>query len=628
MQKTTSSRQKRGLSLSFKLNLLIAAIVLIVSVLLINITYHAYTETAYTRIHEQLDTVSLEQIREDPELLIQCTALYGMTQCDGFAEARAGSVAEEDNTQLYVWLNQFWIRYDTGDYLSNPEHEAIWIELSDKAIEAGCSPEVVMEWILENERWFWMYNGALNFYYHVAQIFIDEADATGFSHVRLYAEDETGLMLLVDSIPTVQQDETYDKLMNYGGYVDRAPPVDACKEQPEQNYVSYETDEGPETAKVIAVDVTTAEGKTARLYFAYCCDTAKVEESRSDFLLRCLLMVALLVAAAIVVSLLLLRRMATKPLRQLADAVNDIGIGREGGGQRELAELDIRSKDEIGVLYRNIRSMQNRILEDADSLTRMTAEKERISTELDLATRIQTDMLPNIFPAFPQRKDFDIYATMDPAKEVGGDFYDFFLVDEDHLALVIADVSGKGVPAALFMMISKIMVQDRTKNGLSPAMVLEQVNEAILVNNREDMFVSVWVGILELSTGRLTAANAGHEYPYLMQPGAGFTRFKDPHGLVIGSLPDIKYTNYELQLRPGSRIFVYTDGVPEATNAELELFGSDRLEAALNECAEDSPEEILRHVRRAVDAFVGEAEQFDDLTMLCLEYRGPQPADR
>ena len=266
--------------------------------------------------------------------------------------------------------------------------------------------------------------------------------------------------------------------------------------------------------------------------------------------------------------------------------------------------------------------MQDRILADADSLTRMTAEKERIATELDLATRIQTDMLPNIFPAFPNRKDFDIYATMDPAKAVGGDFYDFFLVDQDQLALVIADVSGKGIPAALFMMISKIMLQDRTKTGLSPAKVLEQVNAEILENNNEDMFVTVWLGVLELSTGKLIAANAGHEYPFVTMPDGSFALFKDPHGFVLASMPDMKYQNYELQLVPGSKLFVYTDGVPEATNAAMELFGSERLLAALNECAGEKPEKILRHVRESVDAFVGEAEQFDDLTMLCLEYKG------
>ena len=476
----------------------------------------------------------------------------------------------------------------------------------------------------ENEPEFLNYAEAVNYYYYITHKFTDAANVTGFSHVRLYAEDETGLMLLLDSIPTAQQGETYDELMDYGERVGRAPSVEAYKARPDSAYLSYKTDEGPETAKVMSAEVTAENGKPIRLYYAYCCDTAKVEQSRRDFLVRSLLLVAIMVIAAIAVSILILRRMATKPLRKLAAAVNEFGLGQDGGEKREVMELDIKSKDEIGDLYRNIRSMQGRILEDADDLTRMTAEKERISTELDLATRIQADMLPNIFPPFPDRKEFEIYGSMDPAKAVGGDFYDFFLVDDDHLAMVIADVSGKGIPAALFMMISKIMVQDIAKTDLSPAEVLRHVNNRILENNREQMFVTVWLGVLELSTGKLTAANAGHEYPIVRKPDAGFSVYEDPHGLVIGFMPGIKYKNYELQLEPGSKLFLYTDGVPEATDAREEPFGGERLLAALNECADGTPEEILNRVRASVDAFVGEAEQFDDLTMLCLEYYGKQ----
>ena len=257
----------------------------------------------------------------------------------------------------------------------------------------------------------------------------------------------------------------------------------------------------------------------------------------------------------------------------------------------------------------------------------ITAEKERIGTELALATRIQAAMLPHVFPPFPDKAEIDLYAVMDPAKEVGGDFYDFFLVDEDHLCLVIADVSGKGIPAALFMMVSKIILQSCAMLGRSPAEILAKTNEAICSNNPEDMFVTVWVGILELSTGRLTAANAGHEYPILMEPGGRFELLKDRHGLVIGGMESARYRQYELQLRPGAKLFVYTDGVPEATDAERKMFGTDRLLETLNRARDGAPEQILRQVRGAVDGFVREAEQFDDLTMLCLQYNGTA-ADR
>ncbi|MBO4323151.1 MAG: PP2C family protein-serine/threonine phosphatase [Clostridia bacterium] len=250
------------------------------------------------------------------------------------------------------------------------------------------------------------------------------------------------------------------------------------------------------------------------------------------------------------------------------------------------------------------------------------AENSRIESELNLASNIQADMLPNIYPAFPDRKEFDIYATMEPAKEVGGDFYDFFLIDDDHLCMVMADVSGKGVPAALFMMASKIILANNAMIGKSPAQILTDTNAAICSHNREEMFVTVWLGILEISTGKLTAANAGHEYPVLKKANGEFELVKDKHGFVIGGMNGIKYKEYELTMEPGAKLFLYTDGVPEATSAENELFGIDRMLKALNENKDETPENLLKGVRSAVDEFVNGAEQFDDITMLNLEYKG------
>ena len=261
-----------------------------------------------------------------------------------------------------------------------------------------------------------------------------------------------------------------------------------------------------------------------------------------------------------------------------------------------------------------------RILEEKH---REEAKRERLESELQMAAQIQASMLPRSFPAFPERKEFELFASMDPAKEVGGDFYDFFLIDDDHLGLVIADVSGKGIPAALFMMVSKAMIKNCVLSGLSPAAALEAVNRQVCENNQEDMFVTVWLGVLEISTGRLTAANAGHEYPALKVPDGAFALYKDKHGLVVGGMDEMIYQEYQIDLTPGAKLFVYTDGVPEATNADSELFGSERMLDALNHNGDAGPEELLQGVRRAVDSFVGDAEQFDDLTMLCLEYRSP-----
>ena len=288
----------------------------------------------------------------------------------------------------------------------------------------------------------------------------------------------------------------------------------------------------------------------------------------------------------------------------------------------------IRMKNEIGQLSTDVIGLSKEIDEYLGRIETITAEKERIGTELSLAMRIQAAMLPSVFPAFPSRPELDIYAVMDPAKEVGGDFYDFFFIDEDHLCLVIADVSGKGIPAALFMMAAKIILANYAKMGVDPAGILRETNRAICANNREEMFVTVWLGILTISTGKLTAANAGHEYPCIRKADGQFELLRDKHGFVIGGMEDVDYTDYELILEPGSKLFLYTDGVAEATDEEDQLFGEERMLEALNEDPEASPEQLLRNVRSAVDGFVKGAEQFDDITMLCIEYKGPRETGR
>ena len=275
-----------------------------------------------------------------------------------------------------------------------------------------------------------------------------------------------------------------------------------------------------------------------------------------------------------------------------------------------------RTGDEVEMLAEGLAELSAKTLRYIKQITNITAEKERIGAELELATKIQADMLPNIFPAFPERPEFDIYASMTPAKEVGGDFYDFFLIDDDHLGIVMADVSGKGVPAALFMMMSKILVSNYAMMGGSPARVLEQVNTQICKNNEEEMFVTVWFGVLEISTGKIKAANAGHEYPLIRKPGGQFELFKDKHGFVIGGMEGMKYKEYDFTIEKGGTLFLYTDGVAEATNARNELFGTDRMLEALNTDAAAAPKTLLTNMKRAVDDFVGDAPQFDDLTML------------
>jgi sigma-B regulation protein RsbU (phosphoserine phosphatase) len=254
-----------------------------------------------------------------------------------------------------------------------------------------------------------------------------------------------------------------------------------------------------------------------------------------------------------------------------------------------------------------------------DKIARASAN---VKAELNTATQIQNGMVPNIFPAFPERKEFDIHAGMYTAKEVGGDFYDFFLIDEKHLAMVMADVSGKGVPAALFMMASKILINDRALMGGTPAEILAFVNDRICSNNKAEMFVTVWLGILDIETGNVIAANAGHEYPAIRKSGGQFELLKDKHGFVVGGMEGIRYKDYTFTLNKGDALFLYTDGIPEANNISQEQFGTDRMVSALNIDPNGAPEAILSNVKDAVNQFVGDAIQFDDLTMLCLQYNG------
>ncbi|MDE6738733.1 MAG: PP2C family protein-serine/threonine phosphatase, partial [Lachnospiraceae bacterium] len=293
--------------------------------------------------------------------------------------------------------------------------------------------------------------------------------------------------------------------------------------------------------------------------------------------------------------------------------------GHQGGDASVFDKLQISTGDEIENLFCAFRQMEQDINRYIEDITLVTAEKERIGAELNVATQIQADMLPGIFPAFPERKEFDIFASMNPAKEVGGDFYDFFLVDEDHLALVIADVSGKGVPAALFMVITKTLIKNQMLMGGSPGAVLEAVNNQLCENNEAEMFVTVWLAVYEISTGKVTAANAGHEYPAIRRAGGSFELFKDPHGFVLAGMENVRYKEYEMELHAGDTLFVYTDGVPEATDTGNTLFGTDRMLEVLNGKCDTDPKKLIEGVKNEIGGFVGEAMQFDDITMLSLQ---------
>lgn len=281
-----------------------------------------------------------------------------------------------------------------------------------------------------------------------------------------------------------------------------------------------------------------------------------------------------------------------------------------GTGEFPEKPLQLKTNDEMSEVAQSVNEM-------VESLK----EKDRIATELSLATDIQAHMLPSIFPPFPEHDEFDIYATMEPAKEVGGDFYDLFMLDDENIAVVAADVSGKGVPAALFMVITKTLIKNHAQSGLTPAEVFTKVNQMLCEGNEAGLFVTAWMGVLNLETGCLTYVNAGHNPPLLKLEGGSFEYLRSHPGFVLAGMEGLRYKQHELFMKPGDRLFLYTDGVTEATNTAKELYGEKRLQDYLNMHTDDDAAQLLHNLRSDMDVFVGEAEQFDDITMLILDYQ-------
>ncbi len=325
-------------------------------------------------------------------------------------------------------------------------------------------------------------------------------------------------------------------------------------------------------------------------------------------------------------------------LAQLAGNYADRKKIKEKEG-REIAEEDSNKKlqneelaavcDELGSLHGETGHLAvalKKMMQDVEyyigDITRITAEKERIHAELQVASQMQADMLPDSKKVLAGSKAFTLCARMLPAKEMGGDFYDFFMIDEDNLAFLVADVSGKGVPAALFMVVAKTLLKNRTRSSISAAQAFTDANEGLCQDNYHDMFVTAWMGVLTLSTGRLVFVNAGHTRPLLRQKDGNYTYLTERSGLVLAGMEHTQYTQQELYLAPGDALFLYTDGVTEANDARQRLYGEERLSQVLNKEPDLPPEEVLNAVWEDVMLYQKETEQFDDITMLALCYNG------
>lgn len=353
-----------------------------------------------------------------------------------------------------------------------------------------------------------------------------------------------------------------------------------------------------------------------------------IESSLAAYLKRTLLFTIGIVVLGIAAYVIYLLKKVVAPINMIAHEASTFVENKDANTQYSAVLETIKTGDEIEDLSKAVLKMEDDINDYIVNLTKITAEKERIGAELDVATHIQASMLPNIFPAFPDREEFDIYATMNPAKEVGGDFYDFFMVDETHLAVVTADVSGKGVPAALFMVIGKTLIKDHTSLDVDLGEVFTTVNNLLCESNSEGLFITAFEGVLDLETGEFRYVNAGHEIPFICRKGEKFKPYAIRAGFVLSGMENMKYKPNIIQLEPGDKLFEYTDGVTEATDAHNQLFGMDRLEASLGEHSELSVRDLLPAVKSDIDAFVGKAPQFDDITMICIEfkkyYEGPK----
>lgn len=342
---------------------------------------------------------------------------------------------------------------------------------------------------------------------------------------------------------------------------------------------------------------------------------------------RSIALIACVVTLAVIaVYVATAERNVVRPLMRISVSTDAFVQKMKNSAEPEALSYDdvhIDTNDEIQDLANNIKSLANNVKDYMINIRNIASEKERLGAELDVATKIQEGILPGIFPPYPHRNEFDLFASMSTAREVGGDLYDFFFVDDDHLALVIGDVTGKGIPAALYMVIAKTLIKNRTiMNWSSTSSILFDVNNQLCEGNDMEMFVTVWLAIIDLKTGKGLVSNCGHEHPAILDDGKAFHINKYKHSPALGITGGLRFEEHEIMLKPGDCLFVYTDGVPEATNSKKEFWGIERMADALNTAVDKDVQEMVKTVSAELGKFVGDAERFDDITMLCFKYNG------
>ena len=379
--------------------------------------------------------------------------------------------------------------------------------------------------------------------------------------------------------------------------------------------------DGNEAHITSLIPIKNSAGKVS----AILCVERPMEEltlGRREYLENVLIATLVLIVASCTFMAFYIKRHFAKPIEKISEEATR--FAKEPSLSDKTKLENISKIREVRRLAESIDKMEGDTLHYMDELTRATAEQERMAVELSLAATIQANMLPSKFPPYPNRRDFDIYASMDAAKEVGGDFYDFYLLDNDRFAFLVADVSGKGIPASLFMMRAKMTIKALAESGADVQVILSEANKRLCEENEAGMFVTTWLGVVDMKTGMLSYANAGHNPPLLRRKQGSFEYIKTRPNFILAGIEGAPYQKNELQLLPGDELFLYTDGVTEATNNCQELFGDARLLEALNVNLDESVEERCKTVKRAINRFAGDAEQFDDITMLSVRFNSFQ----
>lgn len=365
-------------------------------------------------------------------------------------------------------------------------------------------------------------------------------------------------------------------------------------------------------AEIVNSQTAYAEDYIYAFTFAegYCIIVAVPEKEamfmRDASLYTSVFMQVLIFGALFIVIYILIKKVIINNLRKINNTLAQITDGNLN------VTVDVRANEEFASLSDDINSTVATLRHYIDEAA------ARFDKDLEIAKTIQHSSLPSVFPPYPDRKDFSIFASMDAAKEVGGDFYDFYLLDESHLAFMMADVSGKGIPGAMFMMTSKALIKSHAESGLTVNEIFTQVNTLLCENNEAGMFVTAWMGILDLETGLVRFVNAGHNPPVIRRKNGSYEYLKCKSNFVLAGMEGVRYKEQQLQLEKGDEIYLYTDGVTEAHDADNQLFGEDRLLESLNCSANMSVDDICKKVKADVDGFVGDAEQFDDITMMCI----------